>query len=202
MASIDEVAAAIGAAADSVETVAAATGSAKSTTDELVGQLAALGVEGKAAQAGALGERLQSEAIPLAQQLKTLLEEIRGQAEGLRGDGLQGAPSVRGSSPPSSSAPPATAASSSGGSESPPLAPKVIDGRLYSIHAQERMLDPTRNVSAPEIERALAGGKSRPGQNPGTTDYYDVEAKIHAVVNDKGDVVTVRRQSRPPGWAK
>lgn len=83
-----------------------------------------------------------------------------------------------------------------------PLAPRKIGGRLYSIHSQERMVDPTRKVSAPEIETAIARGKSRPGRNPGTTDYYDVEAKIHVVVNANGDVVTVRRQSRVPGWAK
>jgi hypothetical protein len=106
MASIDEVSAAIGAAADSVDTVSAAVGASKSTTDELAGQLAALGVEGEAAQSNALAERLQSEATPLAQQLKSLLEEIRGQAEALRGDGLQGTPSAGAVTRSGSSAPP------------------------------------------------------------------------------------------------
>jgi len=196
MASVDEVSAAVGAAAEAVESASAVIGAAKSSTDELTGQLSALGVEKKTAQSNAIGERLQSEAAALAQQLKTLLDEIRGQVESLRGGGgLQGAPSAGATAGSGSSASP-------GGSGGPKLAPKVIGGRRYSIHAQERMTDPTRNVSAPEIEKALARGKSRPGSNPGTTEYYDVVAKIHVVVNAAGDVVTVRRQSRVPGWAK
>lgn len=201
MASGDDTSTAIGAAVDAVDPVASAIAAAKNAADDLAGQAAALDIESTAAQVNAIAERLQSEAAPLAQQLQSLLQEIRSQVEELRRGGLQGTSSA-GTSSAGSSAKPGTASPPPTRSDAPPSEPRMIDGRRYSIHAQERMADPTRNVSAPEIETAIARGRSRPGRNPGTTDYYDVEAKIHVVVNFNGDVVTVRRQSRVPGWAK
>lgn len=85
MASIDEFSAAIGVAAESVESVSTAIGAAKADGEELHGQLAALGTEGTAAQTNAVNNRLESEALAAAAQLKSLLEEIRAQAEALRG---------------------------------------------------------------------------------------------------------------------
>ncbi|WP_199034766.1 DUF4258 domain-containing protein [Glycomyces salinus] len=199
MSSIDEFSAAIGAAAEAVESVITATSSAKASGDELSGQLAQLGLEGKTNQINAVGQRLESEALAAAAQLQELLSEIQQQAEATRG--LQGAPRAGTNAGASSPAPPETTAPSPE-SSSGPMAPREIGGRLYSIHAQERMADPTRNVSAPEIERAITDGKNRPGTRPGTIDYYDAEAKIHVVTNTAGDVVTVRRQSRTPGWAR
>jgi hypothetical protein len=85
VASIDEFSAAIGAAADSVDSVSAAIGAAKSNGEELHGQLAAIGTEGTAAQTSVVNNRLESEALAVAAQLKSLLEEIQGQADALRG---------------------------------------------------------------------------------------------------------------------
>jgi len=85
MASVDEFSSAIGAAADTVESITAAIGAAKSSGEELAGQLAAMNVESKTEQANAVNNRLESEALAAAAHLKDLLEEIRGQAEALRG---------------------------------------------------------------------------------------------------------------------
>lgn len=188
MPSIDEFSAAIGDAASSAESVITAIGAAKSNGDELATAIDRAGAEGSAARTRAVGGRLESEAAALALRLKDLLEEIKGQAHGL-GDTLS--------------------AVSGGGSGlaafrsvPPPLVPRITGGRRYSGHAQERMVDPTRRVSPSEIETAITRGKSRDGRNPGTTEHYDPETKIHVVTNSDGDVVTVRRQSRTPGWAK
>lgn len=105
MSSVDEFSAAIGTAAESVEAVTSAITAAKSNGDELTSEIANLGAEGKANETGAVAQRLETEAAPLAAQLKELLGEIRQQAEALRG--LEGAPSAGVGSGGSSSAQPA-----------------------------------------------------------------------------------------------
>jgi hypothetical protein len=184
--SIDTLVAAIRGTIDQVADTMAGISRSTEQTDDVRDRLAALGIEGRAAIVSSTSDRL-GECQPLLLAIADRLRTALVAAESAKSGGA---------------APPTSTISAGGGPGNPPLAPKVIGGRLYSIHAQERMLDPTRNVSAPEIERALVRGKSRPGKNPGTTDYYDVEAKIHLVVNETGGVVTVRRQSRVPGWAK
>lgn len=104
MSSVDEFSAAIGAAAESVETVAAGIAKAKNSGDELSGKLAAAGVEGRVEATNAVSQRLESEATVLAAQLKDLLGEIQQQAEALRG--LEGAPGAGAGVGSSSSAQP------------------------------------------------------------------------------------------------
>ncbi|MGH8794811.1 MAG: hypothetical protein ACRDXX_19480 [Stackebrandtia sp.] len=170
--------------------------------DELSGQFAGLGIEDKAEQTNAVAQRLEPEAAAQAEHLKSLLHEIRNQAEGLRGNGLQGAPRAGTPSITGISAQTVTSAPATRRLDSTPTGPNVINGRTYSIHSQERMADPTRNVLPVEVESAIAGGKNRAGRNPGTIEYYDADTQVHVVTSTAGAVVTVGRQSRTPGWAK
>ncbi|WP_199042663.1 hypothetical protein [Glycomyces salinus] len=85
--SIDEFSAAIGSAADSVETVTANIDSAKSVGESLVSQIAALGMERSSDQTEAVRQRLEAEALPLAMQLKDLLTQIQQEALALKDGG-------------------------------------------------------------------------------------------------------------------
>lgn len=87
MASVDEFAAAVGIAAVSVESVSTAIATAKTNGDELSAELTRLKVEGTASRAIAVNSRLEVEAMPLAAQLKNLLEEIQQQAQGIGSSG-------------------------------------------------------------------------------------------------------------------
>lgn len=89
--SIDDFSAAISIAIDQIDQLAAAISSAKSVGDELSGQFAGLGADGKSEQTDAVTQRLEVEAAVQAAQLQSTLEEIQGQTAGLRSNGLQGA---------------------------------------------------------------------------------------------------------------
>ncbi len=66
--------------------------------------------------------------------------------------------------------------------------PAVIDGRLYSGHAIDRMQG--RGIPTSVVEDAVKNGTATPGKTPGTTRYRGANGTV-VIVGQGGKVVTV-----------
>jgi hypothetical protein len=147
--SIDEFSASVGAAADSVEAALTAIHAAKDTGEGLAGQLAGLGLETKTAQTHSIAERLESEAAAAAAALKTKLEELRQEVEGLKQGGLQGG----GTSPRTANVP----ATDSGAPPSAPAAPTFTPAGTWATPPKRSFGNPF-NAEYEEWVKTANGG--------------------------------------------
>ncbi len=73
----------------------------------------------------------------------------------------------------------------------------IINNRLYSDHAIDRMQD--RGIMPSVVEEAISHGKSRPdSKHSDRAQYYDKKNGIQVIVSLEGKVITVEYNSR--GW--
>ena len=66
--------------------------------------------------------------------------------------------------------------------------PTIINGRLYSGHAIDRMQG--RGIPASVIEDATKNGAATPGKTPGTTRHQGASGTV-VIVGQGGKVITV-----------
>jgi len=64
----------------------------------------------------------------------------------------------------------------------------VIDGRIYSGHAIDRMQG--RGIPASVVEDAVKNGAATPGKTPGTTRHRGASGTV-VIVGQGGKVITV-----------
>jgi RHS repeat-associated protein len=77
------------------------------------------------------------------------------------------------------------------GGGAPRNPPERINGRDYSGHARDRMVE--RGISPREVENTIQRGSAGAGSEPGTIRFYDPASRITVVVNNAGRVITVWR---------
>ena len=79
--------------------------------------------------------------------------------------------------------------------QSPPGRPRndpmMLGNRLYSGHALDQMQN--RGIPYSVVEQAIREGIPLPGNEPGTTQYYDPTSHVSVIVDDAtGNVITIR----------